>query len=771
MRFSAPILAGLALAACSNPSTEGEVTGQRLVLRACAGGQDVPSDPVVTRHWDFKAIRAGWTARNGRASLRPKRVVFEFEDQGSIELDEVPAGGFDRIDIYMRAPREGQLRLELKNTDGRTIHRGSIFFGRSDPDQLKKLQFPLQKVRHRLHNIGRVILHFPKDLAQVTLTGITFLSTTPESWLPDPLAPDMMAFGSDRRMSVGLSSRRPLQASFEAQAGTYFSFGCGAPVGLRDGSQPGLTLEFLDGAGKMVAGHEFTVPVGSWRTEQVVIDEALARVGSLTARFSLGPGQDGTVTACALTAPRVDSWLKDPPTVLLLTSDTHRADHLGFMQAAEVDTPTLDRLAREGIAFTDCWAAANVTNPAHISIMTGTGVQDHGIVSNDIPVSPQFLTLAEAFSNQGYRTYAALSVAHLAWGGMEQGFERLSSPDRSQRDSSETIAILEQWLEEDVTQGRPLFVWLHLFDAHAAYKPPPPYDQMYQPGDGEDPFDPANKGKWGEVEMPSWCSQVTDPRYVQALYRGEVTYQDHALGELLKRQPRLGRDLLVFVGDHGENLSDQRPNFDHTDLTTVTQHIPLILAGARVPRHGLVQRPVTQVDVGRTLLDLAGLEGTEFPGDNLLLGLDDPPPDEPVTRFAIQAHALKASAKRGRWYLTHGLYARERAQGVRIRDHEMLLYDLQADPDCLIDVLDEQRDIALELRADLLRWLMDSRVAEFLSNDHRTDEATLRALASLGYSAGSALPDDNPWIDPACECEWCAAYPIGEPDNEASDGD
>ena len=59
------------------------------------------------------------------------------------------------------------------------------------------------------------------------------------------------------------------------------------------------------------------------------------------------PGAGGTVTACALTAPRVDSWLKDPPTVLLLTSDTHRADHLGFMQATEVDTPTLDRLASE----------------------------------------------------------------------------------------------------------------------------------------------------------------------------------------------------------------------------------------------------------------------------------------------------------------------------------------------------------------------------------------------------------------------------------------
>ena len=85
---------------------------------------------------------------------------------------------------------------------------------------------------------------------------------------------------------MGLSSRRPRQTSFEAQEGTYFSFGCGAPVGLRDGSQPGLTLEFLDGAGKMVAGHEFTVPVGSWRTEQVVIDVVSSAFDSAGQRCS-----------------------------------------------------------------------------------------------------------------------------------------------------------------------------------------------------------------------------------------------------------------------------------------------------------------------------------------------------------------------------------------------------------------------------------------------------------------------------------------------------
>ncbi len=773
MRLIVLLLAGLTLAACADPLPELRMQGKQLTLQVCKGVDEISTEPIVLRHWDSEGILASWKARKGTGRIRSTRAVFTFEEegQGSLELRDIPQGAYDRIRLDMRPPRDGRLQLDLQDSEGKTLHRASIYFGRSDPDQLKNLEFPLQKVRKSLGDVSRVILHFPKDLDTLTITGITFLGTTPESWLPDPKAPAMTVMGSDHRMAAGLSSRRPLETKFEAQAGLNFSFDCAAPDGLRDDSDPALTLEFIDGTGRTLAEHEFAVPINSWRSEQVTIDASLAQAGTLTARLSLAPGRRGTITACALTPPRVDGRQSDPRTVLLLTSDTHRADYLGFMERAEVDTPTLDRLAREGVAFTDCWAAANVTNPAHISIMTGTGVQDHGVVSNDIPASPKFLTLAEAFAEKGYRTFAALSAAHLAWGGIEQGFERMSSPNRAARDSSETIAILEEWLQDGSTDDRPLFVWLHLFDAHGAYRPPPPYDTMYQPDDGEDPKDPANAGRWGEVNMPSWCSQVTDPRYVEALYRGEVTYQDNALGELLDRHPRLERDLLVFVGDHGENLYDQGPHFDHSGLTTATQHIPLVLAGSRVPRMGLVQQPVTQVNVGRTLLDLAGLGGTEFPGTNLLLGLDAEPAGKPVTRFALQAHALKASAKRGRWYLKHNLYASQRSEGVRVPNHIMALFDLDADPDCKVNVLKDNREVTLDLRTQLLRWLMDSRVAEYLTSDYRTDEATLKALAGLGYSPGSALPDNNPWIDPECACEWCEAYPIGNPERGSDSED
>ena len=771
MRIIVSILTALALAACSDPLPQVSTKGEQLDLRVTEGAEEVSTEAVIVQHWNAEEILSSWKARNGRGAARHSRAVFVFEGQGVLEQDNIPEGAFDRIRVDMRPPRDGRLQLVLRDSEGGLVHKASIYFGRSDPNQLKNLEFPLQKVREKLGKVRLMSLHFPKEMDTLTLSGITFLGTTPESWLPDPQAPALMAMEGDRRVAVGLSSRRPLETEFAAQAGSHFSFDCAAPFGLRDRSDPTLTLEFLDGNGSALAEHQFTVPVNSWCTEEVTISPSLAQAGTLTARFSMAQGKKGSVTACALTPPRVDDQVDQPRTVLLLTSDTHRADHLGFMPGATVSTPTLDRLANEGVAFTDCWAAANVTNPAHISIMTGTGVQDHGIVSNDVAASPKFLTLAEAFSEQGYRTFAILSAAHLAWGGIEQGFERMASPDRASRDSSESIAVLEEWLRDGSTDGKPLFVWLHLFDAHGAYKPPPPYDAMYLPEDGEDPKDPANAGRWGEVEMPSWCSQVTDPRHVEALYRGEVTYQDNALGELLDRHPRLGQDLLVFVGDHGENLYDQEPNFDHTGLTTVTQHIPLIMAGARVPQLGLVQQPVTQVNVGRTLLDLAGLGGTDFPGTNLLLELAPTTTGEPVTRFAIQAHALKASAKRGKWYLNHNLYARERAEGVRVPDHAMVLYDLDADPDCKVNVLEDNREIALDLRAQLLRWLMDSRVAEYLTNDYRTDEATLKALAGLGYSPGSALPDNNPWIDPECACEWCEAYPIGKPDAEPDSED
>ncbi len=766
--LSHAILLSLVLACSQAPETI-LIEAQSLELRLDRTGEDPDSagspslEPAIVQRWEGPDLLDAWVPRKGEGTAIKTRVDYRFDGHGSIELTQIPDQPFDHIYIDMRRPKDGQLMLELWDKDDNKLHGAAIYFRNSAPSLRDNHTFPLQRIRKKLEQVAKITFRFPKELSLVKVQRIAFLRNHPLAWVPRGDNPSMHAFGTRKRFAHGFSSDQTLSAQFSPHPGALFSFSCGAPAGLEAEGELRLRLGFLTLDGKNVFSRGFDVPVDGWLAHQITLPPELAEHESLTAQFSLTPGnnpQGGTsnLTACALTPPRVDGWQETPRTVLLLTSDTHRGDHLGFLEGnIDVLTPTLDRLAGEGTAFTQCWAASNVTNPTHISLMTGAGVHDHGVTSNDLPVSPKLTTLAEIFASHGYRTYSSVSAAHLGWSGLDRGFERMASPDRAQQDSSETIAILEEWLEEDVTEGRPLFAWLHLFDAHGSYKPPAPYNTQYW-DKSKSPTDPAMKSTYPDVDWPTWANGVTDPSYVESLYRGEVTYQDHALRDLLARHPRLGDDLLVFVGDHGENLVDQRPNFDHTSLTTATQHIPLILAGSRVPNQGLVHHPVAQIDVGRTLLDLAGLGGDEFPGQNLLRLPPEEDPQSPVSLFGLQAHAQSASVRRGRWFLHHGLYGQGRTNHVRITEHTVSLFDTESDPDCQTDVSAEHHDLAVELRAELIAWLATSRIAEFLTNDRMTDAATLKALASLGYAAGSALPEDNPWIDPDCDCETCSRF-------------
>ena len=96
---------------------------------------------------------------------------------------------------------------------------------------------------------------------------------------------------------------------------------------------------------------------------------------------TVGP-VDGLV---ALSTPRLVRPSPDPKHVVLITSDTHRADYVGFSGSdVDVRTPFLDVLAKSGVVFEDCAASANVTNPSHVALMTGTHPVQTGVVGNAI---------------------------------------------------------------------------------------------------------------------------------------------------------------------------------------------------------------------------------------------------------------------------------------------------------------------------------------------------------------------------------------------------
>jgi arylsulfatase A-like enzyme len=308
----------------------------------------------------------------------------------------------------------------------------------------------------------------------------------------------------------------------------------------------------------------------------------------------------GTGVFAQATTPRVVRTNTNPPhtvarasiarpSVILITIDTLRADHVACYGARTVKTPTLDGLAHDGVVFERAISQVPLTWPSHAVILTGTypfqnGVQDF----TGQPLAPQFRSVAQAFQQAGYVTGAVVSafVLDRSW-GLARGFgfyddafsaETFEKKDISlvDRRAGESVAHAIAWLKK--TPRRPLFLWLHLYDPHSPYDAPEPFRSEYR----SHPYD------------------------------GEIAYADHELGKLmfwLKQNHLYDSSLIVAVSDHGESLGEHGEDEHGFFVYNATVHVPLIVkppAGSGIVA-GRRREPVETVAVAPTLLQLAGV--------------------------------------------------------------------------------------------------------------------------------------------------------------------
>jgi len=274
-----------------------------------------------------------------------------------------------------------------------------------------------------------------------------------------------------------------------------------------------------------------------------------------------------------------------PFNILLITIDTIRADHLGCYGYQKIKTPHIDQLAKEGVLFEKAFSPIPITLPSHTSILTGTYPTFHGIRNNGTyAVSESAETLSELLKNKGYTTAAFVSSYVLDKRfGLDQGFDvyddTLSQQgeqklgDKERQAESVTQAAI-RWLKE--IKSAKFFLWVHYFDPHEHYQPPPPF-----------------------------CDE-----YAGRLYDGEIAYTDHWLGELLKtlQQTSLAENtLIVLTGDHGEGLGDHQERTHGIFIYDTTLHIPLIFTCPQLlPKSMRIKSLVRLIDIAPTILAIAG---------------------------------------------------------------------------------------------------------------------------------------------------------------------
>ena len=382
--------------------------------------------------------------------------------------------------------------------------------------------------------------------------------------------------------------------------------------------------------------------------------------------------------------------------VLLVTIDTLRQDRVGAYGNRNGLTPSIDRLAADGVRYAQAFSPAPLTLPAHASILTGMLPRRHGIHSNArFRLDEHVPTLASLLKGAGYRTGAFVGAFVLDGRfGLNQGFDeyndRLPRSDRAsfhfaERRAAEVVAAAGDWI---LKAPSPWFAWVHLFDPHAPYDAPAEY------------------------------------RAGRAPYDAEVAYTDAMLGRLLTRLAAahaLDRTLIVVTADHGESLGDHGEMTHGLFAYDSTLAVPLILKAAALSP-AVVQAPVSHADVTPTILDLLGVALPE-PVDGQSL-VHVPAADRP-----LYFEALDASLTRG-WAPLRGVI-----QGgwkyIDLPDAE--LYDLAADPG------EQHNRIDRDPHGDLLKRALRLASGPDTAAPRVALETEAAArLRSLGYAAGSS---------------------------------
>ncbi len=432
-----------------------------------------------------------------------------------------------------------------------------------------------------------------------------------------------------------------------------------------------------------------------------------------------------------------------PPNVVLVTLDTTRADHLGLYGYFRDTSPQLDAFAAGAIVVERALAPMATTLPSHTSILTGRAPLEHGVLANLAHGGRRFApalglrSFAEVCREAGWRTAAFVSAAPLERGsGLEVGFETYHQPGPGfpQRRGEFTMNAALRWLEG--VQDEPFFLWVHLYDAHWPYDPPPDFAGLFEGGEELEAFLAARRIPDASERSGSG---IESTREVTDAYDAELRYQDAQLGRLLgvlAQRPDRDRTAVAIVGDHGEGLS-QHGEAAHGGTWDEQLHVPLVL---RVPGRG-PERIVAPVAIADTLVMLAR-------------ALEAPALEPFLAQAAVRAPgAAVMSQDTGRLRGRPGYHLALTGERFKYRRVDQggaafveELYDLAEDPFELSNVATSHREIVRELAVDLdARISAQERVARELRRGApelatEVDPELARRLEALGDAEEPGAP-------------------------------
>ena len=426
------------------------------------------------------------------------------------------------------------------------------------------------------------------------------------------------------------------------------------------------------------------------------------------------PG-DETADLALWSAPLITPGASNDPIVILLSIDTLRADHVGAYGYERPTTPLLDRLAGEGTRFERCYSQAPYTLPSHMSLLTGLFPFQHAVEDPARALlDPELVTFPELFRDRGFST-AAFTEGGLVTAeyGFSHGFDVYRESAMFQHIHEGLVAPVGKggratlqagldWLS-DTARGSPAFLFLHTYQVHDPFNPPPEVRRLFPAEPGDD--------------YPELVS----------LYDSEIRHFDDMLGwflDQLRERGLLQRVTLAVVSDHGIELGE-RGNWLGHELRLYEENlrVPCILWGPTIPPRR-IHEEVRLIDIVPTVMQAVGMDlPEEIAGVGIPLDGSDPAPG--IYPNIAESGIVPERPVRSYRVPRYTLIVRESLEGDVITRE---LYDRKYDPA-------ESENLARSEPA--LVALLEGELREILATGPRArvlfERRDLEALRALGY--------------------------------------
>ena len=422
---------------------------------------------------------------------------------------------------------------------------------------------------------------------------------------------------------------------------------------------------------------------------------------------------------------------KNPPptTVVLISIDTLRPDHLGCYGYKRPTSPTIDAFASESALFLDASSPSPWTLPAHASLLTGLYPSRHGLKSHEAYLPAAIETLASRLVKRGYATAAVVNSQNLSSRfGLDRGFQQFRYVEEvaAQREPSRGVTDqAAEWLRQHA--GRRLFLFVHYYDVHSDYASRPEYEApLVAPyrGRADGTTGQLMSFREGRVSLAS-----SDAPHLVDLYDAGIRQMDDELARLLAsidaHTPRR-QSLVILTSDHGEEFFEHGGVLHGRTQFQEVMRVPLLVRGPGISAGHRITTPVSLLDVLPSVLRRlgesapAGLDGNDISA----LFASDSNALEGRTLFGEADHGnteldMTRAVRRGRFKLHYDRVTKASA-----------LFDLSKDPSELSDVSAREGETLRDLQARLERFL---EIQPAAATPLKLSPEEMEKLRSLGY--------------------------------------